>query len=131
MKHNTVPNTPNIIPNTQNPDYGFFGTCIDADLDAQCCWAAAVCEIAAATLQTPEDAAAFLDTRHGRHFADDVVCGCRNGLPPEAAVRAAADKWMGWRIGRQLEGETGIPADWPYLTGLVVAANLLLNIVQN
>lgn len=117
-------NTPNAVPTTQNPDYGFYGTCFDADLDAQRCWTAAVGEIAKVSRQPAEDAAVFLDTRHGRHFADDVVCGCRNGLQPEEAVKAAADKWLGWRIGKQLARETGIPADMPYLIGLVIAANL-------
>lgn len=113
-----------MIPHTQNTDYGFFGTCTDAGLDAQRCWAAAVKEVAEATAQPHEDAAIFLDTRHGRHFADDTVCAVLNGQSIEAAVKSAANRWLGWRIGKCLEREEGIPAELPYLTGLVIAANL-------
>ena len=62
----------------------------------------------------------FLDSRMGRHFADDVVgnmTGCGIGL--EAAIGSAIRRWQGWRIDRQTEREHGIPAGLPYLTGWV------------
>jgi hypothetical protein len=63
----------------------------------------------------------FLDSRHGRHFADDV----QNGLlrRPEAladAINAATQQWMGWTIGRQTSKQYGIPRGLPYLTGFVI-----------
>ena len=62
----------------------------------------------------------FLDSRMGRHFADDVAgalgCGVASS---EAAIAAAIRKWQGWRISRAIEREDGIPAGLPYLTGWV------------
>ena len=62
----------------------------------------------------------FLDSRIGRHFADDVVgnmTGCNIGLEP--AINSAIRRWQDWRISRQTEREEGIPAGLPYLTGWV------------
>ncbi|MET4701746.1 hypothetical protein ABIE65_004794 [Constrictibacter sp. MBR-5] len=42
------------------------------------------------------------------------------GLELAAAIDAAVMRWMGWRIGRQTERDTGIPRGWgPHLTGFV------------
>lgn len=62
----------------------------------------------------------FLDSRMGRHFADDVVgnmTGCNIGLEP--AIASAIRRWQDWRIDRKIEREYGIPAGLPYLTGWV------------
>lgn len=57
---------------TRNPDWGFFGT-IRHHGEAEQAWALAIPAVAAAT-GCPEDAVRdFLDSHHGRHFADDVV----------------------------------------------------------
>ena len=61
----------------------------------------------------------FLDSRHGRHFADDVANGLYAGLSLPEAVDAAVTRWMGWQIGRQTERDSGIPRGLPYLTGFV------------
>ncbi|QEY23563.1 hypothetical protein [Neisseria animalis] len=108
------------IPQTQNEDYGFFGTVALHHDEPQELWNAAVLGIAAATGESLEDAALFLDTRHGRHFADDVVGGLLNGLDGRAAVAAAVDRWLDWSFGKELARETGLPAGTPYLHGLVV-----------
>ena len=62
----------------------------------------------------------FLDSRHGRHFADDVANGLFAGLSLPAAIDAAVERWMAWRIGKRTEREHGIPRDLPYLTGWVM-----------
>jgi hypothetical protein len=66
----------------------------------------------------------FLPSRHGRHFADDVANGLFAGLSLHAAIDAAVQRWMGWRIGRRTEREHGIPRDLPYLSGWVMNAAL-------
>jgi hypothetical protein len=72
-----------------------------------------------ATGSDPEAVRAFLDSRHGRHFADEVANGRFAGLPLDDAIGRAVSTWMGWRIGRRVSRETGIPAGLPYLTGFV------------
>jgi hypothetical protein len=61
----------------------------------------------------------FLDSRHGRHFADDVANGVLEDLGLKDAIDAAVDRWMGWTISRGVEAELGIPRGLPYLAGLV------------
>jgi hypothetical protein len=65
---------------------------------------------------------AFLDSRHGRHFADDVRNELDAGRPLAEAIDAATQRWMGWTIGRQTSKDYGIPKGLPYLTGFVVQA---------
>lgn len=106
-----------ILP-TRNEARGFFGTLSQAGADAHQGWTAASAMIACATDASPEGVRDFLDSRHGRHFADEVVGLTQSGAGLEAAIEAAIDRWMGWRIGRRTSRETGIPAGLPYLTGL-------------
>jgi hypothetical protein len=67
----------------------------------------------------------FLDSRHGRHFADDVATELVGGLLLDAAVNAAVARWMDWRISRKTERDTGIPRGLPYLTGFVTHFEIL------
>jgi hypothetical protein len=62
----------------------------------------------------------FLDSRMGRHFADDVIgnmMGCNIGLVP--AITSTIRRWQDWRISRQTERDEGIPTGQPYLNGWV------------
>jgi len=62
----------------------------------------------------------FLDSRMGRHFADDVVnnmTGCN--IDSETAISSAIRRWQDWRISKRTERDEGIPAGLPYLTGWV------------
>jgi hypothetical protein len=62
----------------------------------------------------------FLDSRMGRHFADDVVgnmTGCNIGLEP--AITSTIRRWQDWRISRQTVREEGSPAGLPYINGWV------------
>jgi len=117
---------PAILP-SRNEDYGFFRTltvCPERDRRSAEVWTLASCLIAEAIGADSEDDMIgirdFLDSRIGRHFADDVVSnmtGCN--IEFEAAIASAIRRWQGWRIDRATERSEGIPAGLPYLTGWV------------
>ena len=96
-----------------------------AGADPMQAWNAASAMIAAATDASPEGVRDFLDSRHGRHFADDVAGGLAKGLGLEEAIEAAVARWMGWRIDRRTTRDEGIPAGLPYLTGWVTHFQIL------
>ncbi|MCW2311458.1 hypothetical protein [Rhodoferax antarcticus] len=104
---------------TQNEDWGFWGTMQE---HAPAAWPIASTAIAAATGCEPEQVRAFLDSRHGRHFADDVNNALFIGANLQDAVKQATQRWMDWSISRQTSKEYGIPKGLPYLTGFVVQA---------
>lgn len=118
---------PETLP-TANEAWGFFGT-MRHHADPAEAWALALPAVAVATDATTDattDAArAFLDSRHGRHFADDVANGLFAGLGLAAAIDAAVARWMGWTITHRTSRETGIPAGLPYLTGLVIHQEIM------
>ena len=58
------------IPATANDAWGFFGTMNE---QAEAAWPIAMIAISDATYQPLESVRLFLDSRHGRHFADDVI----------------------------------------------------------
>ncbi len=115
-----------ILP-SRNEAYGFFGTITLSPLRERRTaevWALSFTQIAEAVrAQGEEDRLGirdFLDSRMGRHFADDEVGALGCGVATsEAAIAAAIRKWQGWRISRTTEREDGIPAELPYLTGWV------------
>ena len=118
--------TPAILP-SRNPDHGFFGiltTCPERDRRSVEVWGLASTLIAKAIRATTEEDMIgirdFLDSRMGRHFADDVVgnmVGCK--IDSETAIKSAIRRWQDWRISRQTERDEGIPEGLPYLTGWV------------
>lgn len=112
-------NTTASIPAATVTDFGFWGTMQD---QAPAAWASALPTIARATGCEPEQVRAFLDSRHGRHFADDVQNALFVGATLKDAIAQATAKWMGWTIGRITARETGIPRGMAYLTGFVVQA---------
>ncbi len=120
--------TTTILP-TQNTEWGFFGTIgrieNDPAADAGKAWEIASRRIAEATIASPEGVRDFLDSRHGRHFADDVANELCKGEALKVAIDAAITRWMGWRIDRRTSRETGIPHGLPYLTGFVLQAGIL------
>ena len=115
-----------ILP-TRNEACGFFGTLQMAGADPMQSWIAASAMIAAETDASAEAVRDFVDSRHGRHFADDVVSELAKVGPDrlEAAIEAAIARWQGWRIGRQTSRDEGIPAGLPYLTGWVTHFQIL------
>ena len=109
--------TTNTTPATQNEAWGFFGTMND---NAEAAWPIAMTAISDATYQPLESVRLFLDSRHGRHFADDVLNEMLRGQKIQQAIDAAVTRWMGWTIGRQTSKDHGIPKGLPYLTGFVI-----------
>ena len=114
--------TINQIPATQNTDWGFWGTMNE---HAEAAWQQALVAISNATGQPLESVRIFLDSRHGRHFADDVQNGLYEGKALVDAVNAATQRWMGWTIGRQTSKDYGIPRGLPYLTGFVIHCEIV------
>ena len=68
----TPPSLTTRNPETRNPDWGFFGT-IRHHADPAAAWPLALAAITTATGCTDEQVRAFLDSRDGRHFADDAT----------------------------------------------------------
>ncbi|MFA7585610.1 MAG: hypothetical protein WCY11_05345 [Novosphingobium sp.] len=103
---------------TRNEAWGFYGATAGFT-DADAAWAFAFPAVAEVTAASAEAVREFLDSRHGRHFADDVHNAIHDGLDLDAAIHAAIARWMGWTIDRNTARETGIPKGLPYLTGFV------------
>ena len=89
------------------------------EVDAEQARALAMAAIMAATSCSENAVRDFLDSRHGRHFADDVGNGVIDGLALPAAIAAAVERWMSWSVDRGMAAQTGIPQGLPYLLGLV------------
>ena len=83
-------------------------------------WPIAMTAISDATGQPLESVRTFLDSRHGRHFADDVQNELYEGKALQDAIHTATQRWMGWTISRQTGKDYGIPRGLPYLTGFVI-----------
>ena len=114
--------TTNHIPATQNTDWGFWGTMNE---HAETAWPQAITAISNATGQPLESVRIFLDSRHGRHFADDVQNGLYEGKALADAINSATGRWMDWTIGRQTSKDYGIPRGLPYLTGFVIHCEIV------
>ncbi|NDP39276.1 MAG: hypothetical protein GZ093_11080 [Rhodoferax sp.] len=104
---------------TQNEDFGFWGTMQE---NAEAPWSLAMPAIGQSTQCDPEQVRAFLDSRHGRHFADDVNNALFLGSNLQDAIDQAIQRWMTWSISSQTSKQYGIPKGLPYLTGFVVQA---------
>ena len=115
-------NTSNQIPATQNDAWGFWGTMNE---HASVAWPLVMNAISNATGESLESVRIFLDSRHGRHFADGVQDGLYQGLALQDAILATTQQWMGWTIGRTTSKQHGIPRGLPYLTGFVVHCTIL------
>ena len=111
------------IPQTQNREWGFFGT-MSHHADPERAWDIALAFIAGTTGCSPDATRAFLDSRYGRHFADEVSNHLAAGKALASAINAATATWMGWRISARTAHETGIPRGLPYLTGYVLHAEI-------
>lgn len=109
--------TTQTIPASQNDAWGFFGTMNE---QAEAAWPIAMTTISDATCQPLESVRLFLDSRHGRHFADDVLNELLRGQTIQQSIDAAVTRWMGWTISRHTSKDYGIPKGLPYLTGFVI-----------
>ena len=106
-----------------NKAWGFYGTS-GAFADADAAWAIAFPAVLAATEGTAEGVRDFLDSRHGRHFADDVHNGVHAGLDLTAAIETAITRWMEWTINRETAREISMPKGLPYMKGFVLYFSL-------
>ena len=102
--------------------WGFFGTMNE---QAEAAWPLAMIAISDATCQPLESVRTFLDSRHGRHFADDVQNSLYAGANLADAIAQATARWMGWTIGRSTSKQYGIPKGLPYLTGFVIHCEIV------
>ncbi len=83
------------MPPSDNQVWGFVGT-IAHHADANAAWPLAMTAIADATGCTPDEVSAFLDSRHGRHFADDAANALVDGHPlVEAITTPPRNGWAG------------------------------------
>jgi hypothetical protein len=106
------------LPASHNESWGFNGTmCERAALAA---WPLAIDAIVTSTNTSPDGARAFLDSRHGRHFADSVLSALPRCAEMKAAIDAATAQWMAWRIDRAAARHFEIPEGLPYLVGFVI-----------
>ena len=110
------------IPTTQNESWGFWGTMQE---EAPAAWAIALPAIATVTGTELDAARAFLDSRHGRHFADEVKNHLFKGMALADAITATITQWMTWRTKRLTNSTYGIPSGLPYLTGFVVHCEIM------
>lgn len=106
-----------VLP-TNNEAWGFWGT-IRHRADPAEAWPVAFKAIATATGCADEGVRDFLDSRFGRHFADEVANHLFTGHGLQRAIEAAISRWTGWTTGRQEQRDYGIPRGLPYLTGFV------------
>ena len=109
------------IPASENESWGFWGTMGGY---ASIAWPIAMTEISKATGEPLESVRVFLDSRHGRHFADAVQDGLLSNPDMHQAVAKAIEKWMSWTIGRTIQRSHGIPKGLPYLTGFVIQSGI-------
>ena len=114
--------TTTCMPASQNESWGFTGTMNE---HVSAAWPIAMTAISDATNQPLESVRAFLDSRHGRHFADDVLNELHAGANLKDAIHAATKRWMGWAIRRQISKQYGIPKGLPYLTGFVIHCEIV------
>lgn len=109
---------------SNNKAWGFYGT-IRHHADPAEAWPFAMQAIGEATECSEIGIRDFLDSRHGRHFADDVANGLYDSLPLRQAIDAAIDRWMNWTIDRRTSRETGIPRGLPQLVGFVTDCEIM------
>jgi len=105
------------IPATENEGWGYWGTMGGY---ASVAWPLAMRAIARATAQPLASVRAFLDSRYGRYFADDVHSAMYTGQPLRAATATATRQWMQRTITRRTNNTHDIPVGLPHLTGFVL-----------
>jgi hypothetical protein len=112
---------------SQNTAYGFYGTvttCPLRDCTSAVFWTSASTLIAEAVNALGEAEMIgirdFLDSKMGRHFADEVIDALRSGeTNTKAALKTTIDKWQRRGISAQTEASHGIPEGLPHLDGWV------------
>ena len=119
-------NGASMLPPSASESHGFCGT-IRQHAEPHHAWMLAIDAVAIATSASEEAVRAFLASRSGRHFADEVANAIGNGRDLAAAIDGVVERWMELRITPLIEAEIGIPEGLPYLTGFVLMQEALLN----
>ena len=104
---------------TENPIYGFHGEMQRLGQDAPEAFDLAAREISKVANVDGFTAAAWLDSREGRHFGDDVANYLAAGSALPIAIHQAVGRWLDWTISDNYSRETGIPEGMSYLVGVV------------
>ena len=117
--HSMDTNTDTALPASENESWGFWGT---MGVYASLAWPLAITAIANATGESLENVRAFLDSKAGRHFADEVHNYLYYGQTLPDAVTNTVAAWMQKTISRRTAIDYGIPHGLPYLTGFVIHA---------
>jgi hypothetical protein len=107
-----------ITMQSMNKDWGFYGS-MRYHGNPDEAWPLAMQAIMRASGFSESAVRDFLDSRHGRHFADDVANTLHDGLSLPTAIDAAVERWMAWTVHSYMQARTGIPQGLPYLVGLV------------
>ena len=102
-----------------NEARGFYGA-IEQHAEPNQAWALAVAWITKSTGRCDQAVRDFLDSRYGRHFADEAAVGLCGGRDLPRAIDEAIERWMDRRIDAAIESELGIPEGLPYLTQVPV-----------
>jgi len=110
---------------TENEDWGFYGT-IKHDADPDLAWESAFKALKGYMLLDDEVIRHFLDSKQGRHFADNVSNFYVVSGDMETAVKHTVSEWNLWRISQTIEREYSIPSGLPYLEGWLAAAEVEL-----
>jgi hypothetical protein len=106
--------------------HGFCGT-IRQHAEPHHAWMLAIDAVARATSASEDAVRAFLASRSGRHFGDEVAKTICSGRDLPAAIDGVVERWMELRITPLIETEIGTPQGLPYLTGFVLMQEALLN----
>jgi hypothetical protein len=110
---------------SKNEAWGFCAS-IAQHAEPDQAWALAVAGITKSTGRCDQAVCDFLDSRYGRHFADEVAMGLCGGRDLPRAIDEAIERWMNRRIGAAIESELGIPQGLSSLTGFVCMQEALL-----
>ena len=76
----------------------------------------------------PTAARDFLNSRRGRHFADDVTSFLFRGLYLDEAIEAAIERWMAWRTGRRRNERDNTPVGTPLLVAEIAPFEFALDL---
>ena len=96
----------------QERSQGFYGA-IEQHAEPNQAWALAVAGITKSTGRCDQAVRDFLDSRYGRHFADEVAMGLCGGRDLPRAIDEAIERWMDRRIDAAIESELGIRRGCP------------------
>lgn len=89
--------TENEVLPTENTQWGFWGTISNSknpEVKAPAAWGLAMGLITEATKQPAEVVRAFLDSKDGRYFADEVGNFLHEGQSLPDAIEAATKRWL-------------------------------------